>query len=148
MIHMRNILLTIGLFIITLSLFAFINEAKYAQKQTSSTIVSISLDTINPGPLTRKQLGAIKTLRISSSGADGKEINYKVISFSLVLASKSGSPIILNLEGNKIKNNLLATFGKAQPGDNLILGNLKIEGLDKFVPIVTSVWTFVEEKKQ
>jgi hypothetical protein len=118
------------------------------KKQTAQTIITLSLDTIKPGPITRKQLVNIRGIRIVAAGANGKEVDYRIDSCTVALIPKHGVTVYRHIYGNKFKTNLYAEFGNAVPGDMFLVGNLKIAGLQKFKTAVAPMWTFVEDKKK
>jgi hypothetical protein len=145
---MKNLrLIFLSLILSIIALFTGFKSGKTFPGR-SSTVVSISLDSIKPGMISKKQLGAVKALVITSAGEGGITIIHKVVSFRMALIPMNGgNSKMIDAKGNNFKDNLLSYFATASLGDILFIGNLKIEGIENFKPLAPAQWTIREEKK-
>jgi hypothetical protein len=119
-----------------------------ASKESEPVIVQISLNDIKPGLITVEQLLTVKRIRVFSIEGNAKEKEYKIEFCRIALIPFSGKSSKIDMEGNDITRNLYEVFGYAKPGDWLIIGNLKIEGLTNFKFNIQPSWTITDKKKQ
>jgi len=135
---------------LSIAFLAFDTSGNYQPKQT---IIEIMLDSIPPGPISIKQLFAVKQIRVTSAGADGKIIEHKVKSGQLTIwgAVGLGSSTTyikqIDLTGNRIIFPLSSSFSMAQVGATISLGGLTLEDLgSNYKCLAYPNWGVVAEK--
>ncbi len=102
--------------------------------------VSISLDSIKPGPITIKQLTTVKELIIKSGQA-----TYMAKSYNIMVMPHVGPNHIIPGSGNKILLSTLLYLRNCKPGDQIILVNLKLAGDFEARPLADPKWKIVPE---
>src|SRR6185437_9453361 len=86
--------------------------------QSGEMAVSITLDSINPGPIRLKQLASVKEV-VAKSG----EISYHINAFDLVIVPSGRTPHSIKCIGNKIPQNARTSLQALKPGDFFIIAN-------------------------
>jgi hypothetical protein len=123
------------------------SHASVAGKETEPVMLQITLDGIKPGLITVEQLLTVKRIRVFSMESSGKEKQYKIKFCRIALLPVSGASSKLDLEGNDVTQNLYTVFGYGKPGDWLVIGNIKIEGLTDFKFTIQPSWSITTRKK-
>ena len=110
----------------------------------------MDFDNIGTGPITQKQLLTIKRLSVYPSGSTyGRTFQYVVKSFDLIYMPHLGGPsTVVNCIGASLPVSTLEVFKRAKQKDYIIVGNLKLFGLEKFKQNTNAkpLWTVVADK--
>jgi hypothetical protein len=137
---------------ILLSLFGIvlfsINNTSIARKKAEPVMLQITLNGIKPGYITVEQLLTVKRIRVFSLEASGKEKEYNIKFCRIALLPVSGIASKLDLESNEVTQNLYEVFGYGKPGDWLVIGNIKIDGLTDFKFTNQPSWTITDRKNK
>ena len=109
-------------------------------KQNNLPSVEISLDSIKPGSISLAQINSLKKLIVK---ADGRVCLAK--SYDIGIAPKSGPAHLIKWSGINLPESALFWMKKSQPGDMIIIGNLVINGIDKYQVVKDPTWTVIKE---
>ena len=141
---MKTIRLTFLIFALSISSTFLFSGFKSAFKPAflpgKQLDVSISLDSIKPGPITIKQLNTVKELIIKSGGT-----NYIAKSYNIMVMPYKGPNHVIPGSGNKILLSTLLFLRNCKPGDQIILVNLKLAGDFEARPVADPKWKIVPE---
>ncbi len=139
---MKTIRITLSflaLLLFSTFLFSGFKAVKHAASYPGKEVdVSISLDSIKPGPITTKQLATVKELIIKSGSA-----TYLAKSYNIMVMPHVGPNHIFPGSGNKILLSTLMFLRNLKPGDQIILVNLKLAGDIEARPIADPKWKVV-----
>jgi len=135
-----SILLVLFLSITVLSGYRYAPETSHYQ--TNELLVSISLDSIPPGSITRKQVASLQKLIISSGGRA-----YGAKSFTFAIAPKEGPAYFSPGFGNTIPAGASYSLSKVKPGDFIIVANIVLFNNIKYKAVLDPTWTVVADTK-
>jgi len=121
---------------------SYISATQNIHYQANELVVSISIDSIQPGSISQKQVASLKELEITSG-----EKTYYAKSFDFAIMPKSGAAHIIKCFGNKIPTSCLIYLHTVKPGDFILVGNLVLFSNLKYKPLSNPMWTIVADAK-
>ncbi len=133
----------LGVLFLSIAVFSGYKSAdKNAHYQANELMVSISLDSINPGTITQKQAASIRKLIINSGGKA-----YGAKSFTFAISPKEGSAHFMPGFGNTIPQAASYFLQRVKPGDFIIVANIVLFNNIKYKAVLDPTWTVVADSK-
>ena len=134
----------LGLFFMVLIFTGFSSYKNSGLSSSGAPNIDMYLDSIQTGPITQNQLLSAKKLVVISNG-----ISYGVKSFDIGSIPNGGAGRYAHCIGASISPSVKSVFQDVKPKDLIIVGNLKLFNLEKFMndPHAKPLWTVVAASK-
>jgi|GEM_PF-3429729 len=144
MLTFRITITTVLLSVLSIIVFSGYKPAeKVSRYQAKELEIIVSLDEVQPGAITVKQVLALKQLNVKVANGGAQVAR----SFNILVMPKSGPSHFAKCVGNKFQSGAMDILRNCRPGDLILVSSIVLFGNAKYKTIVDPKWTVVADPK-